>query len=58
VSDYQRLTEEATNSSLVQMMNMIIDNPKMALKEKKQKLRQFRKYHPHIYSKHFTGMAE
>ncbi|KAH3726397.1 DEP domain-containing protein 7-like [Dreissena polymorpha] len=56
ISEYQRQKDECTNASLVQMMNLIIDNPKMALKEKKNRLRQFRKYHPHIYSKHFTGM--
>lgn len=57
VSEYQRQTEECTNQSLVQMMNTIIDNPKMTLKEKKQRLQKFRKYHPNIYAKHFSGMV-
>jgi len=39
------------------MINTIIDNPKIALKEKKNRLRQFRKYHPHIYAKNFSGMV-
>ncbi|KAL4233179.1 DEP domain-containing protein 7 [Mactra antiquata] len=57
VSEYQRQTEDFTQQSLVNMMNLIIDNTKMALKEKKQKLRQFKKIHPEIYSKHFTDMV-
>ncbi|WAR09424.1 DEPD7-like protein [Mya arenaria] len=57
ISEYQKQADECTNKSLVQMMNTIIDNPKMVLKEKKNKLRQFRKYHPHIYAKHFSGMV-
>ena len=57
-TEYQKQTEECTNKSLVSMMNSIIDNPKIALKEKKQRLHQFRKYHPHIYSKNFVGMVE
>ena len=56
-TEYEKQTEECTNSSLVQMMNTIIDNPKMALKEKKQRLQKFRKYHPKIYAKHFPGMV-
>lgn len=56
-TEYQQQTEECTNTELVKMMNSVIDNPRMSLKDKKQRLRQFRKYHPHIYAKHFTGMV-
>lgn len=57
MSEYQKQAEDCTTQGLINMMNTVIDNPKMALKEKKQRLRQFRKHHPNIYSKHFTGMV-
>ncbi|KAK3593200.1 hypothetical protein CHS0354_002725 [Potamilus streckersoni] len=55
-TEYQRQSQECTQKGLVLMMNYILDATNISLKEKKQKLRHFQKYHPHLYSKHFSGM--
>ncbi|KAL3884125.1 hypothetical protein ACJMK2_030347 [Sinanodonta woodiana] len=55
-TEYQRQSQECTQKGLVLMMNYILDATNISLKEKKQRLRHFQKYHPHLYSKHFSGM--
>jgi len=40
--------------ALVQMINSILDNTSIPLKEKKQRLRQFQKHHPNLYAQHFA----
>ncbi|XP_030844492.1 DEP domain-containing protein 7 [Strongylocentrotus purpuratus] len=45
-----------TKEALRNLMNTIIDNTKLSLKEKKQKLKMLQKAHPDIYNKHFADM--
>ncbi|XP_033739605.1 DEP domain-containing protein 7-like isoform X1 [Pecten maximus] len=54
--EYEQQATECTQNALVAMMNDILDNTELSLKEKKQKLRQFQKHHPSLYDIHFTGM--
>ena len=56
ISDYEMQTYQYTNSSLVQMMNSLIDDVKLSLKDKKHKLKQFQKHHPQLYNKYFPNM--
>ena len=55
--EYQSQAEHCTNKALVDMMNGIVDNTSMSLKEKKQRLKQFQKCYPQLYAKHFSEMA-
>ncbi|XP_014788606.1 DEP domain-containing protein 7 [Octopus bimaculoides] len=57
VVEYEQVGQECTNSSLVLMMNSIIDNVQLSLKEKKSKLKHFQKHHPELYKKHFANMV-
>lgn len=57
VSDYELQTSQSTASSLVQMMNSLIDDVKLSLKDKKHKLKQFQKHHPQLYKKYFSNMV-
>ncbi|KAJ8315435.1 hypothetical protein KUTeg_007585 [Tegillarca granosa] len=56
VDEYDKQAEECTQNALVSLMNNILDDTKLSLKDKKQRLKQFQKYHPNLYSKHFSGM--
>lgn len=56
VIEYQKQSEVCTENALVQMMNTILDDTNLHLKDKKQRLRQFQKHHPDLYNKHFSGM--
>jgi hypothetical protein len=56
VDEYQKQSEICTENALVQMMNSILDNTQLHLKDKKQRLRQFQKHHPNLYNKSFSGM--
>lgn len=56
VDEYHKQSEICTENALVQMMNSILDNTQLHLKDKKQRLRQFQKHHPNLYNKSFSGM--
>lgn len=56
VDEYDKQAEECTQNALVSLMNNILDDTKLSLKDKKQRLKQFQKYHPALYSRHFSGM--
>lgn len=45
-----------TIEAVRQLMNFIIDDTKIPLKEKKQKLKMLQKSHPEIYCQHFSDM--
>ena len=51
--EFERQQMEETERALVDLINSILDNTAMSLKEKKQRLKQFQKYHGDIYKKHF-----
>lgn len=44
-----------TEKSLVDLMNCIIDDTRMSLKEKQQRFKVFAKKHKKIYLKHFPN---
>jgi len=52
--DCQRTAE--TEQALVGLMNTILDNTTMSLKEKKQRFKHFQKHHATIYQKHFSDI--
>ena len=54
--EYKHQQTEQTAKCLVELMNSILDNTKFSLKEKKQRLKQFQKYHPDLFQKHFSEM--
>ncbi|KAL5010967.1 hypothetical protein ScPMuIL_013272 [Solemya velum] len=54
--EYIRQSEVCTSEALIDMMNRLLDDTHVHLKEKKQKLRHFQKYHPHLYAKHFSEL--
>ncbi|XP_041350977.1 DEP domain-containing protein 7-like [Gigantopelta aegis] len=54
--EYQRQSEECTQSSLIEMINSVLDDVNIPLKDKKVRLRQFQKYYPNIYERYFQGM--
>ena len=54
--EYEQQKRDQTAGALVQMMKSTLANVKTTMKEKKQRLQQFRKHHPDLYSKHFDGV--
>ncbi|XP_050390420.1 DEP domain-containing protein 7 isoform X1 [Patella vulgata] len=55
--EYEKKTYEETQLAIVEIMNTILDDIKLPLKEKKQKLKQFQKFYPLLYQRHFAGLA-
>ena len=55
--EYEEQCQTSTNQALVGMMNTVLDNTKMSLKEKMRRLKQFRKCYPVLYEEHFSGMV-
>lgn len=51
--EFCRQRVEQTEKSLVDLMNFIIDNTRMSLKEKQQRFKVFAKKHRKIFVKHF-----
>lgn len=54
--EYTRQMRDGTQQALVDMMNGVLDNIMLSLKEKKQKLRHFQKFHPQLHAQYFSGM--
>lgn len=54
--DYLKVSKEETTSALVELINHIIDDPKISLKQKKKKLKMFEETHPDIYQKFFSDL--
>ncbi|KAL8606786.1 hypothetical protein ACOMHN_049615 [Nucella lapillus] len=54
--EYARQARDCTQEGLIAMVNGILDNTKMTLKEKKQRLKQFQKCYPTLYDEHFSTM--
>ena len=55
--EYARQSKDCTQEGLVAMMNDLLDDTKVTLKEKKQRLKQFQKCYPTLYEEHFPGMV-
>lgn len=56
VEEFERQSKDCTEESLIDLMNTILDDVNLSLKEKKQKLKAFHKSYPHLYEQHFNGM--
>ena len=48
-------SKEQTNKALVDLINHIIDDPHISLKQKKLKLKALKRIHPDIYKQHFAN---
>ena len=55
-NDYLKVSKEETTGALVDLINHIIDDPKISLKQKKKKLKMFEETHPEIYQKFFSDL--
>ncbi|XP_076466136.1 DEP domain-containing protein 7-like [Babylonia areolata] len=55
-AEYARQARDCTQEGLIAMVNGILDDTRMTLKEKKQRLKQFQKCYPTLYEEHFSGM--
>ncbi|GFO42738.1 dep domain-containing protein 7 [Plakobranchus ocellatus] len=54
--EFERQSKSCTENSLIDLMNSVLDDIKMSLKEKKSRLKQFQKSYPQLYDQHFDGM--
>ena len=54
--DYSSSSKEETTTALVSLVNFIIDDPKISLKQKKKKLQTFQATHPDIYRRYFSDI--
>ncbi|ESO89191.1 hypothetical protein LOTGIDRAFT_106755, partial [Lottia gigantea] len=55
--EYEKQAYEGTQEAIVSIMNTILDDIKLPLKEKKNRLKQFQKFYPLLYQQHFAGLA-
>ncbi|KAK7503281.1 hypothetical protein BaRGS_00005546 [Batillaria attramentaria] len=55
--EYQRQARDCTQDALISLMNNVLDDTKVPLKEKKHRLKQFQKCYPTLYEEHFSGMV-
>lgn len=51
---FEETAREETTRALVELINHIIDDPQITLKQKKLKLKALQRIHPEIYEKHFA----
>lgn len=54
--EYQKQSEDGTKEALIEMMNSVLDDTQVPLKEKKQRLKCFQKIYPALYEKYFQGL--
>ena len=54
--EFQRQQTETTEAVLVSLMNAILDDHKMALRDKKNHLKQFQKHHGDLYDRNFSDV--
>ena len=53
-NEFEETSKEETTRALVELINHIIDDPQISLKQKKLKLKALQRIHPEIYEKHFA----
>ena len=53
-NEFEETSKEETSRALVELINHIIDDPQISLKQKKLKLKALQRIHPEIYEKHFA----
>ena len=54
--EFRKQQSEGTEAALVDLINKILDDTHIPLKEKKHRLKQLQKHHPEIYTKYFSDM--
>ena len=55
--EFQRQQQESTELALISLMNSIIDDTHLSIKEKRHRLKQCQRSHPEIYAKHFSHLT-
>lgn len=55
--EYSKQKAAATNEGLRNMIDAILDDTKIPLKEKKLRLKQFQKFHPQICAQYFPDIV-
>lgn len=51
---FEETSKEETTKALVDLINHIIDDPQITLKQKKLKLKALQRIHPDVYEKNFA----
>ena len=54
--EFDEKSKEDTTKALVDLINHIVDDPQISLKQKKLKLRALQRIHPDIYEKNFADL--
>ena len=54
--EYVECTKDQTTRALVDLINHIVDDPQISLKQKKLKLKALQRIHPEIYDKYFADL--
>ena len=54
--EFKQQQTETTETVLVSLMNAILDDHKMALRDKKNHLKQFQKHHSELYDRNFSDV--
>jgi hypothetical protein len=54
--EYVESSKELTQKSLIDLINHIIDDPQISLKQKKLKLKALQRIHPDIYENNFSNL--
>ena len=55
-AEFLRQQQETTEQGIIQLMNNILDDINMSLKDKQKRVKQFQKTYPLIYMKHFSDI--
>ena len=53
--EFKENSKDETCKALVDLINHIIDDPQVSLKQKKLKLKALQRIHPEVYEKHFAN---
>ena len=56
MEEFERQSKTCTEESLINLINSILDDTKISLKEKKNKLKAFQKSYPDLYERNFDGL--
>ncbi|KAH9505576.1 hypothetical protein Btru_055918 [Bulinus truncatus] len=54
--EYERQSKDCTELSLIELMNSVLDDTSISLKEKKHRLKQFHKSYPNLFERYFEGL--
>ncbi|CAL1542289.1 unnamed protein product [Lymnaea stagnalis] len=54
--EFERQSKDCTEVSLIDLMNTVLDDTSLSLKEKKHRLKQFQKSYPDLFEQNFQGL--